>query len=903
MTSNVDRYVGLINQGCTCYLNTWIQALFHLPKFRYFVLGLETSPKDVIPHALKRLFAQLEAGIPNITTVELTRAFGWGEGDAVVQHDVHEMAQQLFDTLETYLKGTPHEHFIRDMFGGLIVYRSTATDGVKYVSDRLEQFYDVEVVVKNKNNIRESFDAFSQPEQIEGVSIEVEPGKPPSKHNIQRTQHFVDLPPVLLIHPNRVAFDMETYELVTLSNHWSFDEKLDLSEYMIDKKTFKLDKESLELLKKTEKSLIYKRGDIGAEYELRSILTHAGTATLGHYYIYVRLGDEWVLFEDDLVDVADEEKVKKSAFGGQSAQSKYRLFENERASMLVFVNVNCAKEILHETPPDKNIIKLAKEVEEKQNEERDTTKYSYLVCDDHLVDCLDLVPHALQKYTRSIRASRSLSVEQFTELVARDLNVNKAAVRVLPSNRSERYPIYYFSFYHELHLIDVNPERTATQSGSTRSDDANPFFLVVRQIDAMALGRPKFIRSVKDFTVPNGYTVYICNALSDRAAIVPVTNGFTLQELNGCNIIISPPGFNAVSVEKLYRSRQYEEAVFYYLNELNQPVKSVKYKLLNEGSITYTELQAKIYGYLKQNTKLELPPSREYILFYSSQDESGETPKKDPTWPYVGTHYKQEATLDYLCAHGRTVFFRFLQMPLPEVESGVRLLFNIGWEVQPLIFCTKNATVMTFKQIIDWAYAQVGKSLSPNLRKLYNDNRETPANVFRILFVQRGEIVRICTDPKERINLAVHNLFESWVIDICREAPASHKAVDVLYCNRRSGEQYFGLPISIVLSKDLTEKGEDIIGRVSKRLAIPAEVAATVTKKWMVSVKDKKTHKIQSLGRGDVLASAAKEINSADFYLLIDRPQRMELDQYVEYRKQDDAIVIRSTSKEDLASM
>ena len=34
-------FVGLVNQGATCYLNALLQSLFVMPRFRKLVLGLE----------------------------------------------------------------------------------------------------------------------------------------------------------------------------------------------------------------------------------------------------------------------------------------------------------------------------------------------------------------------------------------------------------------------------------------------------------------------------------------------------------------------------------------------------------------------------------------------------------------------------------------------------------------------------------------------------------------------------------------------------------------------------------------------------------------------------------------------------------------------------------------------
>jgi ubiquitin carboxyl-terminal hydrolase 7 len=73
-------YVGLKNQGATCYMNSLLQALYHIGTFRRAVYQLPTQndlPTKSIPLALQRVFYRLQFGQRAVGTKELTSSFGW----------------------------------------------------------------------------------------------------------------------------------------------------------------------------------------------------------------------------------------------------------------------------------------------------------------------------------------------------------------------------------------------------------------------------------------------------------------------------------------------------------------------------------------------------------------------------------------------------------------------------------------------------------------------------------------------------------------------------------------------------------------------------------------------------------------------------------------------------------
>jgi uncharacterized UBP type Zn finger protein len=101
-------YVGLKNQGATCYLNRFefpfflklslIQALFMTPSFRRSVFQWrydeEKDKKEskCIPLQLQKLFARLKfSNCESIKTTDLTTSFGWSSRESFQQNDVEEL--------------------------------------------------------------------------------------------------------------------------------------------------------------------------------------------------------------------------------------------------------------------------------------------------------------------------------------------------------------------------------------------------------------------------------------------------------------------------------------------------------------------------------------------------------------------------------------------------------------------------------------------------------------------------------------------------------------------------------------------------------------------------------------------------------------------------------------------
>lgn len=101
------KFIGLANQGATCYMNSVLQSLYMTPEFRQFIYSwhynkeIIPSTEYCIPFHLQRLFANLQLSRKNyVDTKGLTKSFGWESSMSFEQHDIQEFIRVLFDAIE-----------------------------------------------------------------------------------------------------------------------------------------------------------------------------------------------------------------------------------------------------------------------------------------------------------------------------------------------------------------------------------------------------------------------------------------------------------------------------------------------------------------------------------------------------------------------------------------------------------------------------------------------------------------------------------------------------------------------------------------------------------------------------------------------------------------------------------
>ncbi|KAG6484795.1 hypothetical protein ZIOFF_053320 [Zingiber officinale] len=222
-------YVGLKNQGATCYMNSLLQTLYHIPYFRKAVYHMPTTENDIpsgsIPLALQSLFYKLQYSDNSVATKELTKSFGWDTYDSFMQHDVQELNRVLCEKLEDKMKGTVVEGTIQHLFEGHHMNYIECIN-VDYKSTRKESFYDLQLDVKGCRDVYASFDKYVEVEQLDGDNkYQAE------NHGLQDAKKgvlFIDFPPVLQLQLKRFEYDFMRDTMVKINDRYEFPLQLDL---------------------------------------------------------------------------------------------------------------------------------------------------------------------------------------------------------------------------------------------------------------------------------------------------------------------------------------------------------------------------------------------------------------------------------------------------------------------------------------------------------------------------------------------------------------------------------------------------------------------------------------------------------------------------------------------------
>lgn len=299
--------VGLINQGATCYMNSMLQALFHLPAFRRIVYNMPTTgndnPEKSIPLNLQRLFCEMQFSKSQkpCSTESLTKSFGWGSQETWVQHDVEEFCRVLMDNLQMKMKGDPSlENSIRELFE-VKARHAIRCVNVKYESIREEPLLDIQINVKNCHNLEESFKQYLEKEVMEGdnqYSTEQF-----GKQDAVMCDEFLEFPPVLHLHLKRFIFDFNTMKMTKLNDYYEFPEQIDLTQFLAD-----------DAPGRSKSNL----------YDLYGVLVHAGGILGGHYDAYLRTSTskQWYNFNDSTVTAVSSYKAVRANYGYSKSEKK-----------------------------------------------------------------------------------------------------------------------------------------------------------------------------------------------------------------------------------------------------------------------------------------------------------------------------------------------------------------------------------------------------------------------------------------------------------------------------------------------------------------------------------------------------------------------------------------------------
>ena len=245
----MKQYVGLSNQGATCYMNSLLQSLFMTPEFRrgLYQWNLLTQDDDHlqdddkvdnIPYQLQLLFGRLQGSSrKSITTTALTTSFGWTSADAFQQHDVQELLRVLFDALELSWKGTSNDKLLEHLYQGHLNDYVKCCTCMKEAS-RQDTFLDLSLVIRPfgkdlemMKSVEEAMELFLQPEILKDDNQWDCPNCN-VKRNAIKGLKFQTLPYMLALQLKRFDFDYNTCARIKLNDRVTFPKYLDMNKYM-----------------------------------------------------------------------------------------------------------------------------------------------------------------------------------------------------------------------------------------------------------------------------------------------------------------------------------------------------------------------------------------------------------------------------------------------------------------------------------------------------------------------------------------------------------------------------------------------------------------------------------------------------------------------------------------------
>lgn len=422
-------FVGLKNQGATCYMNSLLQTLYHMPYFRKAVYHMPTTENDVpsnsIPLALQSLFYKVQYNDTSVSTKDLTKSFGWDTYDSFMQHDVQELNRVLSEKLEDKMKGTAVEGTIQQLFEGHHMNYIECIN-VDYKSTRKESFYDLQLDVKGCRDIYASFDKYVEVEKLEGDNK-----YHAENYGLQEARKgvlFIDFPPVLQLQLKRFEYDFMRDTMVKINDRYEFPLQLDL------------DRENGKYLSPDADRSVRNL------YTLHSVLVHSGGVHGGHYYAFIRptLSEQWYKFDDERVTKEDVKRALEEQYGGEEElpqtnpglnNTPFKFTKYSNAYMLVYVRESDKDKIICNVDL-KDIaehlrVRLKKEQEEKELKRKEKAEaHLYTIIkvarDQDLSNQIgkdiyfDLVDH---DKVRTFRIQKQVPFISFKEEVAKEFGI------------------------------------------------------------------------------------------------------------------------------------------------------------------------------------------------------------------------------------------------------------------------------------------------------------------------------------------------------------------------------------------------------------------------------------------------------------------------------------------------
>ena len=313
-------YTGIRNLGTLCYLGTIIQQLFWIPKFRYSILSVddlkpvdksyEHTDDDNTLHQTQKLYTYLLLSsfgevIPKdfIFSIKI-----FGERVNIRQMlDSSEFYHNFCDIIHNSLENTKYKTLIEDLFCGKSQEKRICSN-CGNTSSKEEEFKQISLEVKDKNDLYESLDQYISEEIIDDYKCD----KCNNKVKLKKSALFSSLPNILVFHLKRILYN-NMGEMEKIYSKFDFPiNDLNIKKYCLNSNSDNNDE-----------------NDDKYKYNLIGINIHKGTADGGHYINLIKTSKEenkWYLFDDSHVEEYNFENFDDDFNKNDKKTNTYILF-------------------------------------------------------------------------------------------------------------------------------------------------------------------------------------------------------------------------------------------------------------------------------------------------------------------------------------------------------------------------------------------------------------------------------------------------------------------------------------------------------------------------------------------------------------------------------------------------
>ena len=355
LRSPLEKFVGLRNFGCTCYLNSLFQQMFMIPTFRYDILNNfifkannDEEYKYSVLYNMQITFQNLITGLmspyPPIRFIKsFLSAFNGQPIQLGIMQDSDEFLAILCDNLEKEAKPLGQENFLENSFKGKISNEILSQEKeYPYYSQSEEPFYRITLDIKEHKTLEEALDAYIKGEILDGDNkFYVEKYK--RKISIRKSCSLKKLGNEVIIHLKRFEFDFITFTNKKLNDYLKFPKTINFKKWtraFLRLNDNNISKDLLNITPEEEDNLI----DENMDYILTGILIHGGSnLQSGHYYSFIMDQEtgKWHQYNDNVIsDYNIENDLEKECFGNLPEK---RDDYGKTAYLLFYTNKKCFK--------------------------------------------------------------------------------------------------------------------------------------------------------------------------------------------------------------------------------------------------------------------------------------------------------------------------------------------------------------------------------------------------------------------------------------------------------------------------------------------------------------------------------------------------------------------------------